>query len=71
MMTVVTYGIATIFGVLVVGWVIIMVIRDVTQKQHTILRNYPLVGRLRFYFENLGDHLGFLVNVRYLVAALH
>ena len=22
-------------------------------------------------FENLGDHLGFLVNVRYLVAALH
>lgn len=31
-------------------------IRDITQKKHTILRNYPLVGRLRYFFEQLGEY---------------
>ncbi|MDQ7988028.1 MAG: FMN-binding glutamate synthase family protein [Candidatus Dactylopiibacterium sp.] len=31
-------------------------IRDITQKQHAILRNYPIVGHLRYFFENLGEY---------------
>jgi glutamate synthase domain-containing protein 2 len=28
-------------------------LRDLTQKQHSILRNYPLLGHLRFFFESI------------------
>lgn len=31
-------------------------IRDITQKKHAILRNYPIVGHLRYFFENLGEY---------------
>lgn len=30
-------------------------IRDRTQKTHTILRNYPIIGHFRYLFEYLGD----------------
>jgi glutamate synthase domain-containing protein 2 len=31
-------------------------VRDITQKRHTVLRNYPVIGRLRFFFEDLGEY---------------
>lgn len=31
-------------------------VRDITQKRHTVLRNYPVVGHLRFFFERLGEY---------------
>lgn len=31
-------------------------VRDTTQKRHTILRNYPLVGHFRYFFEALGEY---------------
>lgn len=31
-------------------------IHDSTQKKHTILRNYPVVGHLRYFFEQLGEY---------------
>ncbi|HEX5394479.1 MAG TPA: FMN-binding glutamate synthase family protein [Rhodocyclaceae bacterium] len=31
-------------------------IRDITQKQHAILRNYPIIGHLRYFFEQLGEY---------------
>lgn len=47
-------------GVLVVVLVMIALlyfyIRDSTQKQHAILRNYPVIGRLRYFFEQLGEY---------------
>ncbi len=30
--------------------------RDVTQKRHSVLRNYPVVGHFRFFFERLGEY---------------
>src|SRR5215218_2564570 len=56
MMTVVTYGLGTIVGVLLIGGLIVMVVHDVTQKKHTVLRNFPVIGHLRFFFENLGEY---------------
>jgi glutamate synthase domain-containing protein 2 len=41
-------------GALVVA-VIWMYIADVTQKKHTIRRNYPVIGRFRYVFEHLGE----------------
>lgn len=31
-------------------------VRDITQKRHTVLRNYPVIGHLRFFFEHLGEY---------------
>jgi glutamate synthase domain-containing protein 2 len=35
---------------------IYLYVRDITQKKHAILRNYPIVGHLRYFFENLGEY---------------
>ena len=56
MLGMVSYGLGTIFGFMLIVWLIYAIIHDVTQKQHTVLRNYPLIGRLRYFFENLGEY---------------
>ena len=35
-------------------WIIITYIIDITQTQQTIRRNYPVIGRFRYFFEHLG-----------------
>ena len=44
------FSIAAMLGVVAVALVIVWFIQDVTQKKHSILRNYPVIGRLRFFF---------------------
>jgi glutamate synthase domain-containing protein 2 len=48
------------FGVLIALAValtlVFFYVRDITQKKHTILRNYPLIGRLRYFFEQMGEY---------------
>ena len=39
-------------GILVVLW---WYLTDRYQTRHAILRNYPLIGRFRYWFENLGE----------------
>ncbi|MCG6966661.1 MAG: FMN-binding glutamate synthase family protein [Chromatiaceae bacterium] len=39
----------------VVLWVIVAYILDVTQTRHAIRRNYPVIGRFRYFFEHLGE----------------
>ena len=34
---------------------IIIYIIDITQTQHAIRRNYPVIGRFRYFFEHLGE----------------
>ena len=36
--------------------VIVMYIVDKTQKTHAIRRNFPVIGRFRYLFENLGEY---------------
>lgn len=36
--------------------VIYFYLKDITQKKHAILRNFPLIGRLRYFFEQLGEY---------------
>ncbi len=56
MLGVLSYGIGTILGFVLIGALIVLILHDVTQKKHTVLRNYPVVGRFRFFFENLGEY---------------
>ena len=43
-------------GVLVLA-LVVLVVHDVTQKHHAILRNYPVIGHLRFILESFGPEL--------------
>src|SRR5688572_2977953 len=55
-MSIVSVGLGTVIGLIVLGTLLVMVIHDDTQKKHTVLRNFPVIGRLRFVFENLGEY---------------
>ena len=39
----------------IVIWLLCMYVADITQTKHTIRRNYPLIGRLRYQFEHIGE----------------
>jgi len=39
-----------------IGRLVFWFVRDITQKKHTVLRNYPLIGRLRYVFEMPGEY---------------
>jgi len=36
-------------------WIIGLYIADISQTRHAIRRNYPVVGRFRYFFERLGE----------------
>jgi glutamate synthase domain-containing protein 2 len=35
--------------------ILVMYLIDITQTSHTIRRNYPVVGRFRYFFEHIGE----------------
>ncbi|GAB3279326.1 FMN-binding glutamate synthase family protein [Parahaliea aestuarii] len=45
-------ALAVTFGILTLLW---MYVVDVTQTRHAIRRNYPVIGRFRYFFEHLGE----------------
>lgn len=49
-------GIGTLLGLAVLAMVVFWFVQDVTQKKHTILRNFPVIGRLRYLFERQGEY---------------
>ena len=51
-----SYGIGTLVAFVLVGSLLFLFIRDVTQKKHSVLRNYPIIGRLRYFFEQMGEY---------------
>jgi len=55
-MSVLSYGIGTIFGLILGGLLVFWFVQDVTQKKHTVLRNYPVIGRLRLFLEKQGEY---------------
>jgi glutamate synthase domain-containing protein 2 len=56
MKEVLSYGAGTLIGFVIVVGLLFLFIRDITQKKHSVLRNYPVIGRLRFFFEELGEY---------------
>ena len=56
MMDILSYGIGTVIGFTLIALLAFVFVRDITQKKHAVLRNYPVVGRLRYFFEQLGEY---------------
>lgn len=38
-----------------IGWVIYAYLVDVRQTRHTVRRNFPVIGRFRYFFEHMGE----------------
>jgi glutamate synthase domain-containing protein 2 len=55
-MSILSYGIGTLVAFAIIAVLVFLFISDITQKKHGVLRNYPVVGRLRYYFEQLGEY---------------
>ncbi|MBM3345584.1 MAG: FMN-binding glutamate synthase family protein [Betaproteobacteria bacterium] len=55
-MGILSYGLGTLIAFLVLAGVVVMFVQDVTQKKHTVLRNYPVIGRLRYNLEEMGEY---------------
>ena len=53
---VLSYGIGTLIGFVLIVALVFVFISDITQKKHAVLRNYPVIGRLRYFFEELGEY---------------
>ena len=51
-----SYGAGTLVGFALIGALVFLFIRDITQKKHSVLRNYPIIGRFRYFFEQLGEY---------------
>src|SRR3954463_15621799 len=54
---VLSYGLGTLVALVAAGALAFLFVRDITQKKHSVLRNYPIVGRLRYFFESMGEYL--------------
>jgi hypothetical protein len=48
-----SYGIGTLVAFAIVAGLAFIFISDITQKKHGVLRNYPVIGPLRYYFDHV------------------
>ena len=55
-MDILSYGIGTLIGFALLAGLAFIFISDITQKKHGVLRNYPVIGHLRYFFEQLGEY---------------
>jgi len=46
-----------LIGVVICGALVLLGLYDLTQSKHSILRNYPIIGRMRFILEDAGPEL--------------
>jgi glutamate synthase domain-containing protein 2 len=56
MQTVFSVSLGVLLVVVLVAALVFWYLRDITQKKHAILRNYPIIGHLRYFFEQLGEY---------------
>src|SRR5436190_15202786 len=55
-MSVLSVGLGTLLAIVIAAVILFLFIEDVTQKKHAVLRNYPVIGRLRYFFEKQGEY---------------
>src|SRR5437016_7934033 len=49
-------GAGTLLAIVIFAVVVFWFIQDITQKKHAVLRNYQVIGRLRYFFEKQGEY---------------
>ena len=55
-MGILSYGLGTLIGLALLIGLVFIFISDITQKKHGVLRNFPVIGHLRYFFEQLGEY---------------
>jgi glutamate synthase domain-containing protein 2 len=53
---VLSVSLGTLLAIVLFLALVFWYVQDITQKKHTVLRNYPVIGRLRYFFEQLGEY---------------
>ena len=48
-------GLLGVAIVITLGWILYAYLVDVRQTRHTVRRNFPVIGRFRYFFEHLGE----------------
>jgi len=56
LVSVLSVSIGTLLAIGLFAALVVWYVKDITQKKHSVLRNYPIVGRLRYFFEQLGEY---------------
>jgi glutamate synthase domain-containing protein 2 len=56
MWDILSYGFGTLIGFAILIGLAFLFISDITQKKHGVLRNYPVIGHMRYFFEQLGEY---------------
>ena len=56
MKDILSYGLGTLAAFAIIAALVFVFISDITQKKHGVLRNYPVIGHLRYWFEQLGEY---------------
>jgi len=56
MLGILAVWIGTIAALVLFAVIVFWFIQDITQKKHAVLRNYPVIGRLRYLFEKQGEY---------------
>jgi glutamate synthase domain-containing protein 2 len=54
--SVLSVSIGTLLAIGLFAALVVWYVKDITQKKHSVLRNYPIIGRLRYFFEQLGEY---------------
>ena len=55
-MWIISYGLGTLVGFALIATLVVWFVQDVSQKKHAVLRNFPVIGRLRYFFEKQGEY---------------
>jgi len=56
LVSVLSVSIGTLLAIGLFAALVVWYVKDITQKKHSVLRNYPIIGRLRYFFEQLGEY---------------
>ena len=55
-LSILSVGVGTLLAIVAFAVIVFWFIQDITQKKHAVLRNYPVIGRLRYLFEKQGEY---------------
>ena len=56
LVSVLSVSAGTLLAIVLFVTLVFWYVKDITQKKHTVLRNYPVIGRLRYFFEQMGEY---------------
>lgn len=56
MLSIIHVSLGVLFALALVAALVYWYVQDITQKKHAVLRNFPLIGHLRYFFESLGEY---------------